>query len=260
MQLILFIVAIIACIIGAVAGVGGGIVLKVFYDLVDAGNVLTIGFYSTILVFVMCIVSVFKQIKHGFKFDWAFLVSISFGSIMGGYVGNLGLNWADSIFTETKLKLIQSVLLLISLIFLTIYTKKSSTNNKRPNYNWLAALFLGVFLGATSIFLAIGGGPLNVSLLVIIFHFTMKQSAVYSIATVFFSQITKLISIIIEGQFMNFNTTMIPLLIVAGIIGGYIGTIWNQKISSSKLESIYTVFMIGLILLTGFNTLRFIMA
>lgn len=259
MKLILFVVGIIALIIGALTGVGGGIVLKTFYDLVNAGGVLAIGFYSTVLVFTMCIVSVLKQIKPGFSFDWPFLISISVGSIFGGYIGNSLLNYAAKYIPENTTKLIQSVILLITLIFLTIFTNKSSKyRQKEANFNWFAAFWLGLFLGAISIFLAIGGGPLNVSLLVIIFHFTMKQSSIYSIATVFFSQITKIISIIATGQFMKFDPVMIPLLMLAGIIGGYIGTVWNQKISSAKLEQLYTYFMIALVLITGFNVYRFI--
>ena len=259
MKLILFVVGIIASIIGALTGVGGGIVLKTFYDLVNAGGVLAIGFYSTVLVFTMCIVSVLKQIKSGFSFDWPFLISISVGSIFGGYIGNSLLNYAAKYIPENTTKLIQSVILLITLIFLTIFTNKSSKyRQKEANFNWFAAFWLGLFLGAISIFLAIGGGPLNVSLLVIIFHFTMKQSSIYSIATVFFSQITKIISIIATGQFMKFDPVMIPLLMLAGIIGGYIGTVWNQKISSAKLEQLYTYFMISLVLITGFNVYRFI--
>ena len=259
MKLILFVVGIIASIIGALTGVGGGIVLKTFYDLVNAGGVLAIGFYSTVLVFTMCIVSVLKQIKSGFSFDWPFLISISVGSIFGGYIGNSLLNYAAKYIPENTTKLIQSVILLITLIFLTIFTNKSSKyRQKEANFNWFAAFWLGLFLGAISIFLAIGGGPLNVSLLVIIFHFTMKQSSIYLIATVFFSQITKIISIIATGQFMKFDPVMIPLLMLAGIIGGYIGTVWNQKISSAKLEQLYTYFMIALVLITGFNVYRFI--
>lgn len=257
MKLILFVVGIIASIIGALTGVGGGIVLKTFYDLVNAGGVLDIGFYSTVLIFTMCIVSVLKQIKSGFNFNWPFLISISIGSIFGGYIGNSLLNYAAKYIPENTTKLIQSVILLITLIFLTIFTNKSNKNKKEANFNWFAAFWIGLFLGAISIFLAIGGGPLNVSLLVIMFHFTMKQSSIYSIATVFFSQITKIISIIATGQFMKFDPVMIPLLMLAGIIGGYIGTVWNQKISSAKLEQLYTYFMIALVLITGFNVYRF---
>lgn len=256
-QVILAIVAVLASIIGALTGVGSGIVLKTFYDLVGAGSVLAIGFYSTIMVFTMCIVSTAKQVKHGFKFNTAFLIAISLGSVLGGYVGNALLNFAVAGIPEKTVKLIQSIILFITLIYLIIYTRKSSVHYQKPNESWLTAFFVGLFLGAISIFLAIGGGPLNVSLLVIIFHFTMKESSVYSIAIVFFSQISKIISIVATAQYHLFDMKMVPLLIIASIIGSYIGTAWNQKISLSRLEQFYTIFMLVIIAITGFNVIHF---
>ena len=93
---------------------------------------------------------------------------------------------------------------------------KWTMNNIKENI--VLAFFVGLFLGAISIFLAIGGGPLNVSLFVIIFHFTMKQSSVYSIATIFFSQITKIISIVASAQYQMFDMKMIPMLIILQLL------------------------------------------
>ena len=93
---------------------------------------------------------------------------------------------------------------------------KGTMNNIKENI--VLAFFVGLFLGAISIFLAIGGGPLNVSLFVIIFHFTMKQSSVYSIATIFFSQITKIISIVASAQYQMFDMKMIPMLIILQLL------------------------------------------
>lgn len=121
MPLILFGMAVIASIIGAITGVGGGIVLKTFYDLFDVGSVMTISVYATVLVFTMCIVSILKQLKKGFKFNLLFIVSISLGAILGGYAGNYLLVLATQKIPETTVKLIQSLLLLIILVFLIIY-------------------------------------------------------------------------------------------------------------------------------------------
>lgn len=257
MRIFIFLIAIFASVIGALTGVGSGIVFKTVCDLINAGSVLTIGFYSTIMVFTMSIVSIYKQIKNGFKFNFPFLISISLGSILGGYVGNFFLYQASSGIPEKKIKLIQSIILFFTLILLTIYTRKRVNSHKIPIQNWILAFFLGLFLGTISIFLAIGGGPLNVSLLIIIFHFTMKQSTIYSISTVFFSQISKIISVIASAQYHIFDLKMIPLLIIASIIGAYVGTTWNQKISAFKLEKIYTIFMIVLTTITGFNVFIF---
>lgn len=257
MPLILFGMAVIASIIGAITGVGGGIVLKTFYDLFDVGSVMTISVYATVLVFTMCIVSILKQLKKGFKFNLLFIVSISLGAILGGYAGNYLLVLATQKIPETTVKLIQSLLLLIILVFLIIYTKKSSTREFVANENSWLAFCLGLVLGTVSIFLAIGGGPLNVSLLIIVNHFKMRQAAVYSLATVFFSQISKLFTIVTSIGQLHFQASALPLIIIAGILSGYLGTLINQKLSNQQLEACYSFFMVGLCLLTGFNVIRF---
>ncbi|MBM6615507.1 sulfite exporter TauE/SafE family protein [Desemzia sp. RIT804] len=117
---------------------------------------------------------------------------------------------------------------------------------------------LGLFLGVISIFLGIGGGLLNVSLLVIFFGYTLKQASVYSVATVFFSQITKIIIILIGQQHADFDLSLVPWLILVGIVGGYYGTRINQRISNAAIGKIYNVFMLGMCALTIFNIVRFL--
>ena len=117
---------------------------------------------------------------------------------------------------------------------------------------------LGILLGAFAIFLGIGGGPLNVSLLVIFFGYTMKESSVYSIATVFFSQITKIASILVTQQYLQFDLALVPWLILVGILGGLYGTKINQRISNETITKIYDLFMIGMSALTVFNIIRFL--
>ncbi|WP_343030413.1 TSUP family transporter [Fundicoccus ignavus] len=67
--------------------------------------------------------------------------------------------------------------------------------------NWLVATVVGLSLGTISVFLGIGGGPLNVSLLLWLMSFTMKEAAVYSVAMIFFSQLSKLGSMYLSGAY-----------------------------------------------------------
>ena len=89
-------------------------------------------------------------------------------------------------------------------------------NNIKENI--VLAFFVDLFLGAISIFLAIGGGPLNVSLFVIIFSLLTKAIVtVYSIATIFFSQVA-IISIVASAQYQMFDMKMIPMLIILQLL------------------------------------------
>ncbi len=53
--------------------------------------------------------------------------------------------------------------------------------------NPIAILLSGVLLDTAAAFLGIGGGPINVAFLTLMFSFTMRDAAVYSVAVIFFS-------------------------------------------------------------------------
>lgn len=258
LTVILVLIAFAATIIGAVTGIGGGIVIKTLYDVIGIHSVLEIGFYTTVVVFTMSIISIYKQYKSGFKYDFNVLIFISLGSMLGGYSGNWLLNALVGDLPQAQVQISQSFILLATLLFLLYYSRRKNGKQlsiKRTRQNMF---ILGVLLGAVSIFLGIGGGPLNVSLLVIFFGYTMKESSVYSIATVFFSQITKIISILVSQQYLQFDLALVPWLILVGILGGLYGTKINQKISNETITKIYDLFMIGMSALTVFNIIRFL--
>ena len=85
---VLVLIALVATLIGAITGIGGGIVIKTLYDVIGIHSVLEIGFYTTVVVFTMSIISIYKQYKNGFKYDFNVLIFISLGSMLGGYLGN----------------------------------------------------------------------------------------------------------------------------------------------------------------------------
>lgn len=256
-DILYLLVSLFATIIGAVTGIGGGIVLKSLVSTFSDDPVIIVSFYTTVLVFTMCIVSIFKQIKRGFKFQLNVLVGISLGSIIGGYIGEKILNIVVQQFSQQKVQFIQSIILFITLIFLLLYNIFGKRKQKIEFPKFIYSLILGLFLGSISIFLGIGGGPLNVSLLIICFGYSMKEAAIYSIATVFFSQISKILSIIFTGSLLHFDLNLVPFLIIIAIIGGYIGTWLNQKLSNKKLETIYYFVMLALCILTMINIFRF---
>ena len=66
-------------------------------------------------------------------------------------------------------------------------------------------MLLGLFLGVVSVFLGIGGGPLNIALLTLFFSFDMKECVVYSIATIFFSQLSKLFQVFVLSSSVSYD-------------------------------------------------------
>lgn len=244
-----------ATIVGAIAGLGGGVIIKPLFDMIGMHDASAIGFYSSCAVFTMCIVSIYKQIKKGFQFDLSIVISISVGSLVGGLFGESIFSYVTQSLENNIVKIIQAVFLGITLVFIMIYTINKEKFKSYQIQNKASIFFVGLFLGSISVFLGIGGGPLNVSLLILLFSYDMKQATIYSIATIFFSQISKLGQIIIKGQLMNFDLTLLPVICVCAVIGGYIGTNINQKLTNEKIEKIYMVLMIGLIFISCYNVI-----
>ena len=73
--------------------------------------------------------------------------------------------------------------------------------------------------------------------------FNMKNAAVYSIATIFFSQVSKLGSMAMTGELFEFSFSLLPLIMLAAILGGYLGTLVNQKLADKRIEGLYNALM-----------------
>lgn len=86
------VIILIATIFGAIAGLGGGVIIKPLFDIIGVHDASTIGFYSSVAVFTRCVVSIFKQIKKGFQFDLKTMIFIAIGSLIGGLLGENILN------------------------------------------------------------------------------------------------------------------------------------------------------------------------
>ena len=90
----------------------------------------------------------------------------------------------------------------------------------------------------------------------LLFSYEMKEATIYSIATIFFSQVSKLGSIILKGTIMTFDLSLLPYICISAIMGGYIGTTINQKLDNKKIERVYIALIIALIGVSCFNVIK----
>ena len=96
-------------------------------------------------------------------------LSISFGSLVGGMLGDLLLNQAIALApNEEKVQLIQYIIMLLTLVLVLLYNQFS---NWHLHLNGLSIfLIVGLGLGILSTFLGIGGGPINVACLILFWN------------------------------------------------------------------------------------------
>ena len=84
---IYFLTTIIATSAGGVSGMGGGIIIKPVLDLMGDFTPQTIGVMSATTVFVMSLVSTWRNIQNGIEIKKDVAVTVALGSVAGGLAG-----------------------------------------------------------------------------------------------------------------------------------------------------------------------------
>ncbi|MCC8073972.1 MAG: sulfite exporter TauE/SafE family protein [Clostridiales bacterium] len=250
------VVIFISVIIGATVGIGGGAIIKSVLDMIGYHTVDVVNFISVCAVFAMSISSTARHIKAKTKIKPEIVAYVSIGSVLGGIAGNNVFDILFDKFNPNIVKGIQAVILAGFLIFAIIYVNSHLKSFHLQNP--FAIIFAGLFLGLIGSFLGIGGGPINTAFLVLFFSFSVKESAVYSVAIIFFSQLSKLITIFINNQFKPY-ADYLPIIIAAmivAVIGGLIGSKLNRKLSDKVITRVFTLTLVFVIAVNVVNAVK----
>lgn len=199
MNIILFVIAIFATTIGAITGIGGGVIIKPVLDLIGVFDVSTISVLSSFTVLSMAVISTYKQIKLKiFKIDLR-IILIAGASILGGTIGQRLLDLSILYVNNSAIiKITQNIIMIILLIMVYLYRNKSLNIKLNTNITYFS---IGIFLGIISSFLGIGGGPINVVAFTMLFGLSAKEAAFNSIITILFSNISKLVTVLMNTGF-----------------------------------------------------------
>lgn len=254
--IIYFIVIILANTVGAISGMGGGVIIKPVLDTLHFHSLVAISFYSSVAVFTMSIVSTMRQLKNGLKLQIPIAVFVSLGSVVGGISGNTVFESLLRLFSDEKyVQLVQIILTIVTLLFAYFYTKIGNERSLELSHPvWY--VIVGLFLGFISTLLGIGGGPINVALLMLCFGIPIKEATVYSIVTIFFSQAAKLVTIAQVTGFERFDLSILLYVIPAAIVGGFVGALISGKISSERVTQVYQVVILLVLLLNLWNGIQ----
>lgn len=250
--IIYFFIIIFANSLGAISGMGGGVIIKPLLDFIRAHDVVTISFYSAVAVFTMSLVSTYRQIKNGIHVDARQVISLAIGSSFGGYLGNTLLLLIQQQYQSDKVvQGIQISLTCLTLIFAFLYSRYSGYSLKLSKLVFYC--LCGLILGLLASFLGIGGGPINVSLLMLIFAMPIKQATVYSICTILFSQMSKIITIGLTTGFGLYDMTILFYILPAAVLGGVIGSRLSKLLSTEQISFIFQLVIIFVLLLNIYN-------
>ncbi|WP_208586083.1 sulfite exporter TauE/SafE family protein [Gracilibacillus suaedae] len=258
MFIIYFIVGLFASTLGAVAGLGGGVIIKPTLDLLGHFDLATIGILSAATVLSMASVSLMKCRKNkAMKVDRTTSSIIAVGSIIGGGSGKALFNLLTiSLNIPTITAIIQSTVLASLLLLIYIYFKKKHKLNTFVLENKLIILGVGFTLGLLSAFLGIGGGPINVAILSLFFSMNTKNAGINSIFIIFFSQLAALVLIACTTGYGNSDLSMLYYMIPGGILGGIIGSTIVTRLSNRHVEKIFNISILFIIGMNVYNIVK----
>lgn len=229
-----------ATTLGAFVGLGGGVIIKPLLDLIGHDSIDVVNFISSCSVFCMSISSTINHLKHKTKIDFKFIITLSIGAVLGGIGGSKTFDFLLTQYSNEILKSIQGIILGLLLVLSVVYINLKNAKSfkmKSP----VGIILVGLALGFISSFLGVGGGPINVAFLILFFSMTVKESAVYSVGTIFFSQLSKLVTMAVSKTIPEVNLLTLIVAIVVAVLGGLIGSKLNKKFDEKIQKKIFTV-------------------
>jgi len=257
MGVIYFVVILLACILGAIVGLGGGVFIRPIFDAIGYHNVLNIAFFSSSAILTMAVVSTAKKMKDGLAIEKKVAILISSGAVVGGFLGNLLLeHLVRAMNAETNVQLVQIVVTVVVLSLSIFATTKRDLKYELKS-QWILP-FIGVGLGAVAAFLGIGGGPINVPIFMILFGMPIKTATAYSIVVIFFSHASRLVTMGFTEGYSSFDLRLLPFVIVAAAIGGLLGANLSKVLSEEKVKKLFIAALLAVIALNLYNGFVFI--
>jgi uncharacterized membrane protein YfcA len=256
MNIFFLLLAFVATLLGALTGMGGGVIIKPVLDFAAQQDAASISILSSTTVFAMSAVALFKGRKLPERAPTGIAVPLSVGAVAGGISGENLFAAAIRNLSAPGVKTTQNIILigLIALVFLYMLYKEKLPS---PHLTGKRVSFLvGLFLGLVSSFLSIGGGPINVAAIVFLFAFSTKTAMQCSLLTIFFSQSAKLITVLMFAGFEGCDLSALPAMVIGGVLGGFAGGVWNKRLSDKSSEVLFRVAQVVIVCICMINIIQ----
>lgn len=253
--LVFFIVCFGASIIGAICGIGGGVIIKPLLDSFGILDVTTISFLSGCTVLSMTTYSVVRNKLSGeSNVSSKTGLPLAIGAAVGGLVGKWLFTYIKQLSDDpNKVGAVQAACLLVVTLGTLIYTIYKSRIKTYKIESILLCIVIGLLLGIMSSFLGIGGGPINLVVLFFFFSMSTKVAAENSLYVIFFSQLASLISSIVTKSVPPVEASLLLLMVAGGIAGGICGRKINKKIDGNVVDKLFIGLMVVMIIINIYN-------
>jgi len=249
-MLAFFLVSLSASVLGAVCGIGGGIVIKPVLDALRLADVETASFLSGCTVLAMSAyavsASLLAQKKSGEKQTVPGMTPLAIGAAFGGVAGKLLFNMlAARLSNPAAAGRAQAVCVALMAALTLAYTLARGKIKPRRLESTALCLLAGAVMGALSGFLGIGGGPVNLIVLFYFFGMEAKPAARSSLYVILFSQSASLLYTLLTRSVPGFRPAVLALMVLGGVAGGMAGRWIHRRIDNKTADRL----LIGLMAL-----------
>lgn len=258
MDILFFIVSFLSSIVGAICGIGGGVVIKPVLDMLQLGEPATINFLSGCTVLSMSLYSVSKALRAGdSKVEMSTGTPLALGAALGGVAGKELFSAVKAFFNSSPMVGgVQAVALGIITLGTLLYTINKDRIHTHKTSDKVLCVVIGVLLGIMSSFLGIGGGPINLVVLGFCFGMDTKTAAANSLYIILFSQTASLLATLVTGSVPQFRVFALVLMVAGGIGGGIVGRKLNKKMDNRAVDKLFIGLMVLIIGICVYNAIR----
>ena len=256
MSVFCFLVALLACLIGSICGMGGGVIIKPVLDASGFLPVAQINFFSCCTVLGMTLWSVTKSLTGGeSRIDLRLSTPLAAGAAVGGLVGKRAFSAMAALCSNAGTAGgVQAALLLAVTLLTMLYTLHRDRITRPPVRSPLACGLIGMCLGILGTFLGIGGGPFNMAVLYYFFSMPTKTAAQNSLYIILFSQLLGLVTMVAEGSV--WLTPVLLIMIVGGVAGSKLGRRLNRRLSEQQASRLFLMAMVLVMAISAYNICR----
>ncbi|MBR5867800.1 MAG: sulfite exporter TauE/SafE family protein [Clostridia bacterium] len=252
--LLYFLICIGATTLGAISGIGGGVIIKPVMDAVANMSVSSISFLSGCTVLGMSVVSVLRGRGGDVKLDPRKGTWMALGGAVGGVFGKWVFDAIRTAFgNDSLVGVIQSGIMVLLTLGVLVYVLNKDKIRTLQVERGPICLVIGLGLGIASSFLGIGGGPINLVVLYYFFSMNTKTAALHSLYVILFSQTASFLTTVVGGKVPEFDPLVLAVMVVGGILGGFVGRWVSRKMSGSQVDRLFRGMLILIAVISGYN-------
>ena len=254
-MLLFFAVSFLASIIGAICGIGGGVIIKPVLDSLHMESAAAVNFLSGCTVLSMSLYAVGRTaVARTHQVEAKTGVPLSVGAALGGLGGHILFDLIRGMFAnQNRVSAVQAACLALITLGTLLYELNKERIKTRQTEGFGRCAVIGLCLGVMSSFLGIGGGPINLVVLFYFFSMDTKTAAVNSLYIILCSQLVSIASALVMGSVPAIDRGFLPVMILGGISGGILGRAVNRRIQAKTVDKLVTGLMAAIICVSLWN-------